>query len=259
MFHMPDASLDWTRFWPLAGLISGFVISLCFASRRNVGLDRSARLMSVALPLLLAGGKLVFILEQGSTWTWQGLLGPGYSLYGSFAAVLGFWLFLRLLSDYPLLVFLDCVTPGAALALGMGRIGCFLRGCCGGMACDLPWGVQYPPGTAVYSSQLSLGAISPGALSSSAVHPTQLYESIFGFLSFTVLAFWWKEHPPDGSVFFAGMLGYGVFRFCIEPFRIQTVDLRLFGLFTLAQAVSLLLVIAAIAGLLYGRLSATRG
>jgi len=40
--------------------------------------------------------------------------------------------------------YLDIVAPSAALGLAIGRIGCFLNGCCFGGVCDLPWAVTFP-------------------------------------------------------------------------------------------------------------------
>jgi phosphatidylglycerol:prolipoprotein diacylglycerol transferase len=57
------------------------------------------------------------------------------------------------------------------------RIGCFLNGCCAGIATDLPWGLVFPPRTG------ALDAAAPGgfgflsfAEEAAPVHPTQLYE-----------------------------------------------------------------------------------
>src|SRR6185436_2781754 len=36
---------------------------------------------------------------------------------------------------------LDCLAPSLALAHAIGRIGCFMAGCCWGKACTLPWAV----------------------------------------------------------------------------------------------------------------------
>ncbi|HEV3237741.1 MAG TPA: prolipoprotein diacylglyceryl transferase family protein [Gemmataceae bacterium] len=49
-----------------------------------------------------------------------------------------------------------------ALAMAVGRLGCFFNGCCFGMETSLPWGVAFP--------------IDNYAIRR---HPTQLYESLF--------------------------------------------------------------------------------
>ena len=67
----------------------------------------------------------------------------------------------------------DWVAPYLALGHSIGRIGCFLVGDCYGKACDLPWAMSFPNGI-------------PPTLEH--VHPTQLYESLFGFLIFSEYA-----------------------------------------------------------------------
>ncbi len=52
---------------------------------------------------------------------------------------------------------LDLITPSLALGLAIGRLGCFLNGCCFGGACDLPWAVRFPPTSPAYEHQLEHG------------------------------------------------------------------------------------------------------
>ena len=44
----------------------------------------------------------------------------------------------------PLLAIGDIIVPGMAIGLALGRIGCFMNGCCYGGACDWPIAVQFP-------------------------------------------------------------------------------------------------------------------
>ena len=59
----------------------------------------------------------------------------------------------------PGLAFADLIAPGVVLGVGLGRIGCFLNGCCYGGICELPWAVQFPEGTPAYADQAQLGMI----------------------------------------------------------------------------------------------------
>jgi len=52
---------------------------------------------------------------------------------------------------------LDLIAPSLALGLAIGRLGCFLNGCCFGGACDLPWAVRFPPASPAYEHQLEHG------------------------------------------------------------------------------------------------------
>ena len=58
---------------------------------------------------------------------------------------------------FPFWATLDLITPSLALGLAIGRLGCFLNGCCFGGACDLPWAVRFPPGSPAYEHQLAHG------------------------------------------------------------------------------------------------------
>ena len=62
----------------------------------------------------------------------------------------------------------DLLAPALMIALAVGRIGCFLNGCCYGAQTDSVFGVLFP-----------------GNLADR--HPTQLYESLFAFGLFVVL------------------------------------------------------------------------
>ncbi len=90
-------------------------------------------------------------------------------------------------------------APALAIGIALGRIGCFLRGCCYGKPTHLPWGVNFGDGILR--------------------QPTQIYESIFCFVLFLYLLFAMRRDPPPGALFRQFMLSYFTFRFCIEFVR----------------------------------------
>ena len=96
----------------------------------------------------------------------------------------------------------DLFAPGLALGVAIGRIGCFLNGCCYGTPTMLPWAVAFK-----------------GVLR----HPTQIYESIFGLALFFVL---WRVRDKvtrEGDLFKIFLLAYVSFRFFIEFLRADVV------------------------------------
>ena len=90
---------------------------------------------------------------------------------------------------------LDVAAPAVAIGAAVGRIGCFLNGCCDGTICTLPWGVQFPAGSHAWMRQLNAGLISEAAPLSLPVHPTQLYAAIaaFGVLGLLLAYFPWRR------------------------------------------------------------------
>ena len=70
----------------------------------------------------------------------------GLVVYGAFiGGVAGLLLFVRK-HRLPLLAVCDLIAPSMVLGLAIGRIGCFLNGCCFGAVCDHPWAVTFPDG-----------------------------------------------------------------------------------------------------------------
>ena len=51
--------------------------------------------------------------------------------------------------------YFDILAVGLMLALVLGRIGCFLNGCCHGKPTELPWAVRFPYDSFAYISQVN--------------------------------------------------------------------------------------------------------
>jgi len=86
-------------------------------------------------------------------------------------------------------------APAIALGVAIGRIGCFLTGCCYGKHTTLPWGVDFGDGPR---------------------HPTQLYEAGFMLIVFFYLLSIRKNAKP-GFLYMMFVNLYFSFRF-IEEF-----------------------------------------
>lgn len=93
------------------------------------------------------------------------------------------------------------IAPAIALGMGIGRIGCFLTGCCYGIETSLPIGVNFGDGI----SRI----------------PTQLIEMLFCFILFGYLLYKQKTKKDlvPGILFKELVLYYFVFRFLIEFIR----------------------------------------
>jgi phosphatidylglycerol---prolipoprotein diacylglyceryl transferase len=59
----------------------------------------------------------------------------------------------------PGLALADLIAPSVVLGLGLGRIGCFLNGCCFGGPCHLPWAVTFPADSGPHEQQIRLGQV----------------------------------------------------------------------------------------------------
>lgn len=163
------------------------------------------------------------INSEPQHWTW------GMTFYGGLiGGVITFILVYRfyyLRNNEPIMKHILVIVPACiCLGHGVGRIGCFLSGCCYGIE-DHSWmAVQFPH-------------------LDHPVLPTQLIEMIFLFLLAAVLAFLaFKEITYQNMAIY--MLFYGIFRFIIEFFRGDERG-QLVGL-SPSQYVSIMLILGSI-------------
>jgi phosphatidylglycerol:prolipoprotein diacylglycerol transferase len=192
------------------------------------------RLVEDPLRLIFARGGLV----------WYGGFLGGFSLV--------VWQIRRLKLDLP--VQADMIAPGLALAYAVGRVGCFLVGDDWGRPTGSWVGIAFPrgtPPTRVDIIEREFGIhVDPELIARYGdmvpVHPTQLYEV---GLSLLIFFFLWsiRKHPhAKGWLFMVWLSLAGTERFLVEFFRAK--DDRFFGFLTLAQAISLILVLVGVAG-----------
>ena len=102
-----------------------------------------------------------------------------------------------------LMFFLNIMIIGIVIAHSLGRVGCFLAGCCYGKETTSILGVTFPKGSTAYF----LYGPNHNVL------PTQLFEAIFLFILFIILFFMKKNQ------FITYLFSYGIFRFILEFFR----------------------------------------
>ena len=133
--------------------------------------------------------------------------GGGLTAYGAvLGAALGIWIYSKF-SKLQFGYFADLVAPAVIVAQAViGRIGCTINGCCYGVKTSLPWGI-------VYTHPDSLGPLGV------AVHPTQVYELIFGLIVFGILLKLRGRFKPDGSLFLIYLGLYSVWRIGIDFLR----------------------------------------
>jgi len=138
-----------------------------------------------------------------------------------------------------------CAAP-LALGYALGRVGCFLVNDDYGIPSSMPWAMKFPAGLppSTVANLQAMGVTFPpgtGPMEVVAVHPTQIYETVA-----MVLVFWWlwrrRDHGHAIGWLFAWYLVFaGAERFLVELVRAK--DDRLLGPFTLAQAMSCLLIV----------------
>jgi phosphatidylglycerol---prolipoprotein diacylglyceryl transferase len=168
------------------------------------------------------GAKLLFLLtapkidqlsliENVNFWT-----GGGFVFFGGFLAAVLFLLVLhklRPLSSETVWSFVPALTIGHAI----GRIGCFLAGCCFGKETNWFWGIH---------------------LHGADRHPTQVLESLGLFVIALII---WKRKADLKSLSIY-LISYGALRLIVESLRGDEIR-GVWGLLTPSQWISLFLVL----------------
>jgi phosphatidylglycerol:prolipoprotein diacylglycerol transferase len=167
----------------------------------------------------IAGARVLYILlfpqRFPTILSWFDLRNGGLVFFGGFlGALLGVTLLVwkRSMSVRD---WVDLLAPAVATGQCLGRIGCFLNGCCYGRPTEQAWGLVFP----------GLGDHLPR-------HPTQLYEAAFHALLVLFLTFLLRRREPPAPAPtgpqprpFRGLIGglyllaYGTFRFMVEFLR----------------------------------------
>ena len=128
------------------------------------------------------------IMVQNGGLAWQG---------GLILGLIVIMLFIKS-KKLPLLPMLDFLVPYLALGQSIGRIGCFLNGCCYGR--ELAKGIYFP----VHDAYL---------------HPTQIYLSVGYFVIYIILKRYQKFSEMPGLVFSSYLILASILRFGVEFFR----------------------------------------
>jgi len=166
-------------------------------------------------------------------------------LIGGFLAAS--WVVWRAGVDY--LKAADAAAPALSLGYALGRIGCFLVGDDYGRPTDAWFGVAFPRGAppTTADSLREFGVFVDPSIPGYQVlkvHPTQLYETFAALVMFSVLL-WLNRRPHARGLGWAVfMILLGIERFLVEIVRAK--DDRFFGSFTVAQVISVLLVVGGI-------------
>ena len=187
-----------------------------------------------------------FKFDEGGLVAWGGILG----------AVVGSYVYLRVLKKCDWWAYADNAAPPLALGLGITRIGCFLFGCDYGVRSDTALAVRFPrwddPGVHAWLPRSAPAyadhhpQFDHTSVFSDLVHPTQLYEALVGILAFGVLLLWLHRKRFHGQIMLLFLGYYAVLRFLLETIRgdgDRNEDFWGVGLST-SQAVGVLVLVA---------------
>lgn len=174
IYRIPLINLDIPGYGLM--MMVGFLLSVIWGARRatrsGASPDVVLNLAFVALFGGVGGARAMYVVHYWDQFAYRGnwttilwaivdVRQGGLEIYGGVIAALvvaliylGFW-------RYSVRWYLDIVVPSLALGMSIGRIGCFLNGCCWGNLSDLPWAMRFSYGSNPATQQWYAGE--PGA------------------------------------------------------------------------------------------------
>jgi phosphatidylglycerol:prolipoprotein diacylglycerol transferase len=220
--------------------VIGFLAAWLLASRRAkeswspVQPNQVDDLIFYGMLGVIVGGRLGYCIVYGweiwlhDPWYVFKITEGGMSFHGGLVGVIiAMWIYGRSIGK-GMLQITDFVAPLVPIGLGTGRIGNFINGELWGKETTVPWSFN---------------------VNGQALHPSQLYEAALEGLALFVILWIYSSRPrPTMAVSGMFLLGYGVFRFLVEFYRVpdKGLDYLLLGWVTMGQILSTPMIIAGV-------------
>ncbi len=243
--------------------VTGYLVGMYFINKEAIRNEiQPIMIQSLSMWVIvgmLIGARIWYIWENWFQFAsdpitifklWEG----GMVFYGGFiGGFAGGILFIKI-AKLPVPKVMDIMAPGIAIAIGIGRIGCFLNGCCYGRVTNSCIGVSFPArwNPPAYWDHLQRGLIFNGASHSLPVIPTQLISALNLLIIFGILWIVRRKTPFNGFLFslFIGL--YGLHRFTVDFFRQYSGNALILKYLTLSQVLSIVMMFSSIVVIIIG-------
>jgi phosphatidylglycerol:prolipoprotein diacylglycerol transferase len=192
----------------------------------------------------IVGGRLAYVLLNLETFTakpltifalWEG----GMTSFGGLVVGLAAGLFACRFKGVNPWDMADLAAVSLPIGYGVGRIGCFLNGCCYGAVCNLPWAMQFH----VHGAD-GTDILTPPS------HPAQLYAAIASVIIYFLLLPLEKNRKFRGQIILAFGFYYGIYRFLVEYVR-EGATAELSGIANLTEAQVASLILSGVTAIFY--------
>jgi prolipoprotein diacylglyceryltransferase len=217
------------------GILLAIGMTVCLARAAGLPVWRVLGALVVLVSAAMAGA----VLSAPAFSPTAGLRYPGAGV----GALVALPLARSILAGTPsLLAFGDMTAAPLAFATALGKVGCFLHGCCHGLPSEVPWAVAFPHRSIAWFDHVQAGLIGPTAQESLTVHPLQLYFALWLLCVGLFGLFAMRRMRHEGQLLVVTVSLYAVGLFVADRFKVPP-DLQV-------QASALLMVVLGGAGFL---------
>lgn len=242
-FHIFGHPIHWYGICVALGFLTALSVLQYKRSYAGMTAEQIFDIGLIAIFCGIGGARLFYIIQfyhqfAGNFWKIFRIDQGGLVFYGGFLLAVAVLILYARLKKLSLARILDIYAPAIAFGHAMGRVGCFLEGCCYGKAAS--WGVVYPPlSNPAKEIPDLLSPLSPSP--SLPLIPVQLFEAAGNIILGTILLLLFRKVKKPGQIAALYFAAYGLLRFTLEFFRGDHKDFFL-G-FTPAQCIGLLIML----------------
>ena len=237
-------SVHWYGILIAVGFVIAIFLGKHVAKEKGENPEDFMDLATIVLVSAIIGARIYYVIFNWSDYSsdlldifkvWHGGLAIHGGIIGGLIAGIAFTKYKKL----SFAKYCDITSLGLILGQAIGRWGNFFNSEAFGTPTDLPWKLFIPSTNRP-----------PDYIDVEYFHPTFLYESLWNFGIFFILYFGLRKRLDkyNGTLFLSYLALYSFGRFFIEGLR--TDSLMLFNAFRTAQVVSIILIIASIAGII---------
>ena len=236
-FNLFAFEIRWYSLAYIFGILFGWFYCKRFLIKDKIIFTLFDDLVTYLIIGIIVGGRLGYILFYNLEYysqnfieiffIWEG----GMSFHGGLIGIIMASFIFSKKHNINKYIFLDLISVSAPIGLFFGRVANFINSELIGKATNGSWGVIY----------LQIDSIPR--------HPSQLYESFLeGIVLFIIMnLIYFKKKYKTGTVSFAFLFFYGIFRFIAEIFREPDKQLGyLFGSLSMGMLLSLIMIFVSI-------------
>ncbi len=223
IFSLGPLTVRWYGLFMALALIAGFLLISRRTSRFGLRPEQVGDLLFMAIVAGLLGARLFYVVQH-----WPEYLdNPGQIIridrgglvfFGGFVgATLAGFAFCRV-RRWRFAEILDLCIPALPLGHALGRVGCFLNGCCFGRPSASRLAVTYPAAAypEVLQAQIAQGLLPAGASQPLPVFPVQLLAALLNLAICLFLLKVERRLKRRGQLFALYLIAYSLTRFSVE-------------------------------------------
>ncbi len=153
----------------LIAIVSAVWLAIQRGNRRGLTADTLISLGTWLMVGGILGARAFYVIEYAESYRGTNLLDAvvkilnftsgGLVVFGGLIGAAVAFLIFCARHRLPPLALADVIAPSLALGQAVGRVGCFLSGCCFAGPSDLPWAVAFPWGSEPHRHQVQTGEV----------------------------------------------------------------------------------------------------